>query len=348
VVNDILLSGFSVLAGLTAAPAQSTKTQDAVTPIQRRTTTETGGVLRSGTITPRDIQSSPISQLDLTAPKSGDIISACQKRWLAVRLHWPDLAIREMIDMNTQGRCFSRGRTLPIQGVCAVLIACQIGLWAHAQTTPVATNGSGAAKVVASPNPPPNVYTIYTVTATPPPAAAPAPAATAPAPAAADRGPKPAVTTISYKTKRDPATGVISIDSSKLSPSPKTIDIKGMPPGGCNLPPALGITATVTYARWSGTYAISTATNPTFLSTDHYTIDLGQFVTDFMSDVNALLPPAFDPGGTPNLATTAIVSFMVAPVVQSATAPPTLGKNSSTVNGVLTMTLTQVFGTVPK
>ncbi len=267
---------------------------------------------------------------------------------MAVRLHRPEFANREMIHMNILARYFSTGRTVPILRAFALVLACQMVLAAQAQTSAVPANAAGSPKLAPSPGAPSNVHTIYAVTATPPPAAAPAagaPAATAPSTAVAL---PPALTDIQYKTKRDPTTGVISIDTSKVSPSPKTIDINGKPPAGVNLPPAIGVTATVTFGRFSGTYNISTAVNPTFLSTDHYTIDLSQFVTQFMTDVNALLPPAFDPGAAPNLATTATVSFTVAPVVQTATAPPTLGKNSSPVSGVLTMTLKQVIGTLSK
>ena len=117
-----------------------------------------------------------------------------------------------------------------------------------------------------------------------------------------DSGYSPSVTSvaITYRTKRDPMTGVVTIV--KGGTANKTIYINWKKPAEAAVQPfdAILVSFQFTHKKVKGTYAITAANTPVKLDHDNgrYTLNLEAFAQKFAENINSTLPPSFDPNGT--------------------------------------------------
>ncbi len=117
-----------------------------------------------------------------------------------------------------------------------------------------------------------------------------------------DSGYSPSVTSvaISYRTKRDPMTGVVTIVKGETAN--KTIYINWKKPAEVAAQPfeAILVSFQFTHKKQKGTYAITAANTPVKFDHDNsrYALDLEAFAQKFAKDINSTLPAAFDPNGT--------------------------------------------------
>ena len=126
--------------------------------------------------------------------------------------------------------------------------------------------------------------------------------------------------TIKLKTKRDPTTGVVSLD--KILVDPKTININTTENEATS--PAFMVTAVVSFPNYSGLggqYTIAPASKPIANSGKVVKVDLTQFAQSLITDAISTQPPAFNPKSDIASLTPIKVKFQVTTVLNSDSAP---------------------------
>jgi hypothetical protein len=112
----------------------------------------------------------------------------------------------------------------------------------------------------------------------------------------------PSATTIAitYRTKRNSTTGVVSIVKGETAT--KTIDINFAKEASSAAQPfeAILVSFQFSHKKESGKYAITPADTPVKYDSDNkrYRIDITAFAQKFATDINSTLPPSFDPNAT--------------------------------------------------
>jgi hypothetical protein len=112
----------------------------------------------------------------------------------------------------------------------------------------------------------------------------------------------PSVTTIavSYRTKRHPTTGVVTIVKGETSTKKFDIEFKKDPSSAAQPFDAILVSFQFSHKKETGNFTVTPVNTPVMLDRDHnrYRIDLKAFAQKFATTINSTLPPTFDPTTT--------------------------------------------------